>query len=223
MLPHLHSDTMTSKILSQSFPLSSSPREETLLPVPSKPLLIAIVYLALRIRKSWILPNDIIRWICEGKIPYVTLFNLIPEKQRQNFHLFTHSHRIFNRDNLLSSSSPLSAMNLIFHSIVLSELLHLPYPSLNGPLQCYVMLLSLGLPYHLIWPILVKLSHLFSSLTPLEEFHLLCIHKHQVTHLIFVQSLHSKCTISQTRSQFTKACFSSISHASRQSVVMLCA
>jgi hypothetical protein len=190
MLPHLHSETMTSKILSQH--PSPVPQEELLLPVPSKPLLIGLIYLALRIRKSWILPSDIIRWICDGKIPYVTLFNLLSDKQRQNFHLFTHCHRVFNRDNLLSSSSPLSVMNLIFHSSLLSQLLDIPYPSLNGPLQCYAMILSLGLPYQTIWPILVKLTHLYSSSRPLDE----CQLRGQAHHDYVALTVFTACQLS---------------------------
>jgi hypothetical protein len=166
MLPSLLSETRKDIVETDEKKIEEGEIRE--IPVPSKQILLGLIYLALRLRKSWILPNDIVRWVCDGKIPYLNLYALVPEDTQFRFRLFTHCHRIFNRDNLLTPS-PLSSMNVLFHSILLSQLMKIPYPALNGPLQCYVLTLSLGLPYQIIWPIVVRLSQMYSQFSPIEE------------------------------------------------------
>ena len=54
---------------------------------PSKPLLLGFLDLASRLRRSWVIASDLVRWCSDGILPFSDLWNsdCIPARYKQRF------------------------------------------------------------------------------------------------------------------------------------------
>jgi hypothetical protein len=128
---------------------------------PTKQLLVAFVYLVLRINRSDIIIPDLLRWIERGLIPYYNLWDVLPETMKILIPLGF-------RKPLIGSLKVPSSMNIWFHTCKLAEDLGIDMPSLNSPLIGFSMIKSLGLPDE-VSTNYAKLSQLFTTGQSIEE------------------------------------------------------
>jgi hypothetical protein len=128
---------------------------------PSKQLLLAFVYLILRINRSDIIIPDLLRWIERGLIPYYNLWDVLPETMKVLIPLGF-------RKPLIGAMKVPSAMNIWFHTCKLAEDLGIVMPPLNSPLIGFSMIKSLGLPEE-VNKNYAKLSQLFTTGQSIEE------------------------------------------------------
>lgn len=131
---------------------------------PSKPLMLGFAYLAIRTLRLGIIPADLVRWCLEGKIPYNSLWEIIPfsiksklaSKNKYLFHIY-HSGK----------TKIVSTTNIFFHTVCLSKTLKLSLPSLNAPLIARNFITFLGLP-QIVWIHFIEISQILSNSEPIS-------------------------------------------------------
>mmetsp|Transcript_7700 Transcript_7700/g.11425 ORF Transcript_7700/g.11425 Transcript_7700/m.11425 type:complete len:677 (-) Transcript_7700:293-2323(-) len=146
------------------------------LPIPSKPLLLGMVYLGCRLLRSWVTPGDIVRWCEQGQVPYFRVWDLLPERIQGRV-LGREGARVrlvFGRVGQ-GTVGALSPTNIFFHSVLLANSLRFPLPPLNAPLVISSTISGLGLP-STVWDMWVVLSRLFSRSAPLPCFQAVDMH-----------------------------------------------
>ena len=127
-------------------------------PLPlSKTLLISFVYLALRLKRTWILPSDLVRWIDNGLIPFTNLYGILPDSVKKGY--ITETASFFYSK---SYTSTLSHLQLSYQSLSLAKSLCIYVPPLNAPLVAKAFIDQLGLPEK-VWHYYGKIAQIMMT------------------------------------------------------------
>jgi hypothetical protein len=132
---------------------------------PTKPLLLGFLYLVIRLHRLEFIIPDIIRWIERGLVPYLTLWDCLPESVKTTIpksfrgpFKIQHNHAF----------GPVTPMNIWFHTCSLAESCGItPLPPLNGVLVGFTLIHSLGLAES-VRTNFSKITQLFTIATPLD-------------------------------------------------------
>lgn len=130
---------------------------------PTKPLLLGFLYLVIRIHRLEVIIPDLIRWVEQGLLPYITLWDCLPDTIK--VHLHPQYRKLFNQQPSLPYGV-ISPMNIWFHACSLADAMNIDIPPLNGPLVGYSLIHTLGLPAQ-VKINFSKLTQLFTTAKPL--------------------------------------------------------
>jgi hypothetical protein len=132
---------------------------------PSKPLLLGFLYLALRLERLDVLPADLVRWCERGLLPYVNLWEHLPEMSKRNVNK---KNRWLFMESLSNKTMFITPMNIWFHTCSLAKSIDLLIPTLNAPLVAKGMISALALPKQ-VWTMYVRITHILNDATPLYQ------------------------------------------------------
>jgi hypothetical protein len=144
---------------------------------PTKPLLLGFLYLVIRMHRLDIIIADIIRWIERGLIPYMSLWDCLPENYQRKIQKSYRKAFTIQHNHNYGSITP---MNIWFHTCTLAESLEIELPPLNGPLIGFAIIKSLGLPEE-VRINFTKITHLFTTAVPLDKADI--IHEHYIEYI----------------------------------------
>eukprot|EP01039_Chlorochromonas_danica_P006757 gene6757-7467_t len=113
----------------------------------SRPLMLAFLYITIRLERYDILPADLVRWCERGLLPYVTIWEHFPESIQSRVN---RRYRWIFLQNHTGRTKFVTPMNIWFHSCQLAKELDVILPPLNTPAVARGMIVSLGLP-PLVW------------------------------------------------------------------------
>jgi hypothetical protein len=132
---------------------------------PTKPLLLGFLYLVIRLHRLEFIIPDIIRWIERGLVPYLTLWDCLPESVKTTIPKSFRGPFTIQHNHAFGSVTP---MNIWFHTCSLAESCGItPLPPLNGVLVGFTLIHSLGLPES-VRTNFSKITQLFTTATPLD-------------------------------------------------------
>ena len=158
---------------------------------PSKSLILGFVYLTYRVMRSDVLVSDIVRWCEAGLVPYLNLWECVPQKWRDIVKVdMKWFYDTTNKRVLLTPSS------ILFHACSVAQVIRLDpathnavgsliitadtpahaanskhkaeLPPLNAPLVAHKIITSLGLP-PIVWENYVKITQLCTGGTAMKH------------------------------------------------------
>lgn len=138
--------------------------------LPSKQLLLALVYLALRVLRMDVLIADLLRWVESGAIPFINLCEAIPPRWQESVSVDIS----WFYDHPVSEKRPLVTYEGLFFSVCsLAQTLRpsmdvgrCALPPLNAPLVARRIIRYIGLPES-VWDLYCELTQLSTAATPL--------------------------------------------------------
>ncbi len=119
---------------------------------PSKFVLLAIIYIALRQLKSWVIIADIVRWTKNGDIPYINVYSQLPPALLRSHPLHSLHEWIFK-----SKATIINPSIILYYTTNIAKGLNIELPTLNAPLIAANAISKLGLP-PVIWNIFRQLT-----------------------------------------------------------------
>jgi hypothetical protein len=132
-------------------------------PYPTKNLIFGLIYFALRLEFSWVIPGDLVRWCMLGRVPYVNLWNTIDPQVRARI---PGSKIAFDRCDYVATNG-LTTINVFFHAYVLAESLDMKIPPLNSYLVARAMFSALRVPSS-CWRAFCSITQTFRGEQPLH-------------------------------------------------------
>ena len=108
---------------------------------PSKYVLLAIIYLALRQLKSWVIIADLVRWVEHDDIPYHNVYSKLSSAVLRSHQLHALHEWIFK-----SKATTITPSIILYCTTTISKRLNIALPTLNAPLIAASIISKLGLP-----------------------------------------------------------------------------
>ena len=144
---------------------NTHPFSEDGTPMLTKPLLLGFIALACRNLRSWILPCHLVQWSVDGLVPYLTLWEALPDEIKQTNRLNRKHRSVFQLEMMNYSPTPI---NILFHMQSLAEFLNKPIVPLNTPLIAHAFIKQLQLPIE-VWKMYCQLSQLWTPNNAIPE------------------------------------------------------